>query len=155
MARAKTEAFDPALVRTADLAKALAHPVRIRILEILGGRRACICGGLVDRLPLAQSTVSQHLRELRDAGLIRGDVDGPRTCYCLDARVVAEAWAAFSDVFRRLCGPAGETPEGRTRASCRPFPAGPRARPAAGAGPDREPKPPQGHERRRHEKRQK
>jgi len=153
MARAKTEAFDPALVRTADLAKALAHPVRIRILEILGGRRACICGGLVDRLPLAQSTVSQHLRELRDAGLIRGNVDGPRTCYCLDPRVVAEAWAAFSDTFRRLGGPRKETPEGQVGAPGRPAGVGPRARPAAGAGPDRKPKPPQKRERRRHEKR--
>ena len=76
MAQAKTEPFDPALVRAAALAKALAHPVRLRILEILGGRRTCVCGGLVDLLPLAQSTVSQHLKELRDAGLIRGDDKG-------------------------------------------------------------------------------
>ena len=123
MARAKTEAFDPALVRTAGLAKALAHPVRIRILEILGGRRACICGGLVERLPLAQSTVSQHLRELRDAGLIRGDVDGPRTCYCLDPKTVAEARAAFADVFRRICGPFQEAPEGLPPSLSRPLPA--------------------------------
>jgi len=106
MARAKTEPFDPALVRAAALAKALAHPVRIRILEILGGQRTCICGALVGRLPLAQSTVSQHLKELRDAGLIRGDVDGPRTCYCLDPKTVAEARALFVDVFRRISGPA-------------------------------------------------
>jgi len=123
MARAKTEAFDPALVRTAGLAKALAHPVRIRILEILGGRRACICGGLVELLPLAQSTVSQHLRGLRNAGLIRGDVDGPRTCYCLDPKTVAEARAAFIDVFRRLCGPLEEAAESFPPASCRPRPA--------------------------------
>lgn len=121
MARAKTEAFDPALVRTAGLAKALSHPVRIRILEILASRQACICGGLVELLPLAQSTVSQHLRELRDAGLIRGDVDGPRTCYCLDPKVVAEAGAAFADVFRRLCEPLG----GQSRK------AGPRSEPKA------------------------
>lgn len=106
MAQAKTEPFDPALVRTAALAKALAHPVRIRILEILGGQRTCICGGLVGLLPLAQSTVSQHLKELRDAGLVRGDVDGPRTCYCLDSKTVAEARALLGDVFRRISGPA-------------------------------------------------
>ena len=106
MAQAKTEPFDPALVRAAALAKALAHPVRLRILEILGGRRTCVCGGLVDLLPLAQSTVSQHLKELRDAGLIRGDVDGPRTCYCLDAKAVAGARALLVDVFRRISGPA-------------------------------------------------
>ena len=104
MARAKTEPFDPALVRSAGLAKALAHPVRIRILEILGAKRTCVCGGLVGLLPLAQSTVSQHLKELRDAGLIRGDVDGPRVCYCLDPKVVAEARAAFAAMFLRLSG---------------------------------------------------
>jgi ArsR family transcriptional regulator, arsenate/arsenite/antimonite-responsive transcriptional repressor len=103
MAQAKTSAFDPALVRAAGLAKALAHPVRIRILEILAARRGCVCGGLVDLLPLAQSTVSQHLKELRDAGLIRGEIDGPRTCYCLDARSVAEAASALAGLFARLC----------------------------------------------------
>jgi DNA-binding transcriptional ArsR family regulator len=118
MARAKTEAFDPALIRTAGLAKALGHPVRIRILEILRGRRACVCGGLVDRLPLAQSTVSQHLRELREAGLIRGDVDGPRTCYCLDPKAVAEARAAFQAMFRRICEPIEEVPEGLRSGAC-------------------------------------
>jgi len=106
MARAKTEPFDPALVRAAGLAKALAHPVRIRILEILGARRGCVCGGLVDRLPLAQSTVSQHLKELREAGLIRGEVEGPRTCYCLDLKAVAEARALIAGIFGRISGPA-------------------------------------------------
>jgi ArsR family transcriptional regulator len=105
MAQAKTASFNPALVRAAVLAKALSHPVRLRILEILAGRRGCVCGGLVELLPLAQSTVSQHLKELRDAGLIRGDVDGPRTCYCLNPKAVAEAGRAFADVFRRLATP--------------------------------------------------
>lgn len=118
MAQAKTESFDPALVRTAGLAKALSHPVRIRILEILGGRRACICGGLVERLPLAQSTVSQHLKELRDAGLIRGDVEGPRTCYCLDPKAVAKARAAFQDMFRRICEPIEEVTEVPRSGAC-------------------------------------
>lgn len=108
MARAKTASYDPALVRAAGLAKALSHPVRIRILEILGARRGCICGGLVELLPLAQSTVSQHLRELRDAGLIHGDVDGPRTCYCLDPEAVTGTWTAFENVFKRICGPSRE-----------------------------------------------
>jgi len=111
MARAKTDAFDADLVRTAQLAKALAHPVRIRILEILGGRKGCICGGLVELLPLAQSTVSQHLRELREAGLIQGDVDGPRTCYCLDLKALDEARTAFRNVFVRCCGSQGEGPD--------------------------------------------
>lgn len=107
MAQAKISAFEPDLVRAAALAKALAHPVRIRILEILAGRRGCVCGGLVDLLPLAQSTVSQHLKELRDAGLVRGTIDGPRTCYCLDARAVAEAEAALAGLFGRLRPKAG------------------------------------------------
>jgi len=108
MAQAKTASFDPALVRAAALARALAHPVRIRILEILAGRRGCVCGGLVGLLPLAQSTVSQHLKELREAGLIRGEIDGPRTCYCLDAKAVAEARAALTGIFKRISGPIGK-----------------------------------------------
>ena len=64
------------------LAKALAHPARVRILRILLAREGCYCGQLVDELPLAQATVSQHLKVLKDAGLIYGEIDGPRVCYC-------------------------------------------------------------------------
>jgi len=105
MAQAKTAPFDPTLVRAAGVAKALAHPVRIRILEILAGRQRCICGGLVGLLPLAQSTVSQHLKELREAGLIRGEIDGPRTCYCLDAKAVTAARATLTEIFSRISVP--------------------------------------------------
>ncbi len=73
----------------ARLAKALAHPLRVRILRVLASRSSCICGELVDLLPVAQSTVSQHLKVLKDAGLVQGEVDGPRTCYCLDPRGLA------------------------------------------------------------------
>jgi ArsR family transcriptional regulator len=69
----------------ADLAKALGHPARVRILKILIERNACICGDIVDEIPLAQSTVSQHLKQLQEAGLIQGEIDGPRVCYCVDA----------------------------------------------------------------------
>jgi DNA-binding transcriptional ArsR family regulator len=120
MARAKTEAFDRDLVRTAVLAKALAHPVRIRILEILGGRQTCICGGLVELLPLAQSTVSQHLKELRKAGLIKGEVDGPRTCYCLNKKVAAEALAALAGIFDCLKDSKKTAHKGRAAVVCRP-----------------------------------
>ena len=65
------------------LCKALAHPIRVRILRLLMNRQACITGDLVDELPLAQSTVSQHLKVLREAGLIIGEIDGPRRCYCV------------------------------------------------------------------------
>src|SRR4051794_38362664 len=70
----------------ASLAKALGHPARVQIVRILARRGTCICGELVDELPLAQSTVSQHLKVLKDAGLIQGEVDGPKTCYCIDPR---------------------------------------------------------------------
>lgn len=72
----------------ARLAKALGHPVRVQILRILTRRESCVCGDIVDELPLAQSTVSQHLKVLKDAGLIRGEVDGPRVCYCIEPRTL-------------------------------------------------------------------
>lgn len=68
----------------ASLAKALAHPVRVRIVRLLCKKGACQTGSLVDSLPLAQSTVSEHLRILRESGLVIGEVDGPRRCYCVD-----------------------------------------------------------------------
>lgn len=72
----------------ASLSKALGHPARVKILRILARKNACICGDIVDELPLAQSTVSQHLKMLKEAGLIRGDVDGPRVCYCIEPRAL-------------------------------------------------------------------
>jgi ArsR family transcriptional regulator len=75
-------AYEDAL---AELAKAVGHPARVRILRLLADKPSCICGTIVDAVGLAQSTVSQHLAILKDAGLIRGEIDGPRTCYCLDA----------------------------------------------------------------------
>ena len=72
----------------ARLAKALAHPARVAILRLLIERGECICGQIVDVLPLAQATVSQHLKVLKDAGLIRGEIDGPRVCYCVDPTAV-------------------------------------------------------------------
>jgi ArsR family transcriptional regulator len=72
----------------AALAKALGHPARIQILRLLTRRDACVCGDIVDELPLSQSTVSEHLRILKAAGLVRGEVDGPRVCYCLEPRTL-------------------------------------------------------------------
>lgn len=72
----------------AALAKAIGHPARVKILRLLVGRNACICGDIVDELPLAQSTVSQHLKILKQAGFIRGEVDGPRVAYCIEPRVL-------------------------------------------------------------------
>jgi ArsR family transcriptional regulator, arsenate/arsenite/antimonite-responsive transcriptional repressor len=70
------------------LAKAIGHPARVQILRLLVRKDACICGDIVDELPLAQSTVSQHLKVLKEAGLIRGEVDGPRICYCIEPRTL-------------------------------------------------------------------
>ena len=68
----------------AKLAWAVAHHARVRILRILLARKACVCGELVDLMPLAQSTVSQHLKILKEAGLVQGEIDGPKTCYCVN-----------------------------------------------------------------------
>ena len=73
----------------ARLAKALGHPARVAIVRLLIERDACVCGEIVEELPLAQSTVSQHLKQLKSAGLVRGDVDGPRVCYCVEPGAIA------------------------------------------------------------------
>jgi ArsR family transcriptional regulator len=73
---------------TARLSRALAHPARVAILRLLMNRGDCICGEIVDLLPLAQATVSQHLKVLKQAGLIEGEVDGPRICYCVNPKAV-------------------------------------------------------------------
>ena len=73
----------------AQLFKALGHPVRIRILQYLKQANRCVCGEIVEILPLAQSTVSQHLKILKEAGLVVGEIDGPCTCYCLDKKKLA------------------------------------------------------------------
>lgn len=80
---------DDANEQLAQLAKALAHPTRIAILRMLVRHDGCIVGDIVDELPLAQSTVSQHLKQLKDAGLIRGEIDGPRICYCVEPNTFA------------------------------------------------------------------
>jgi DNA-binding transcriptional ArsR family regulator len=91
--------------RTAALAKAIAHPVRIAILQFLAGRSVCACGDITDVLPLAQSTVSQHLKVLKEAGLIKGEVEGVRTCYCIDRGGVEELNRHFNGLLRELNDP--------------------------------------------------
>ena len=85
MAFSKKDSFEERQSRIADFADALSHPARLAILETLAKRKTCVCGEIVEVLPLAQSTVSQHLKELRDIGLIKGEIDGPRSCYRIDA----------------------------------------------------------------------
>lgn len=84
MAFPKLSAFSEAENKLAEMAKALGHPARIAILKELARRKSCVCGEIVEVLPLAQSTVSQHLKELKEAGLIKGTVDGVKSCYCVD-----------------------------------------------------------------------
>jgi len=81
--------------RLATLCKALAHPARVEILRILVKRDSCVCGDIVDALPLAQSTVSEHLRVLKEAGLITGEIEGPRICYCVNRKAVVDLERLF------------------------------------------------------------
>jgi DNA-binding transcriptional ArsR family regulator len=90
----KTDEFTIRDNRIARYAKALAHPARVAILQLLIKRQACICGDIVDELPLSQSTVSQHLKELKEAGLIKGEIEGAKVCYCIDEKEwkAAQTW---------------------------------------------------------------
>jgi ArsR family transcriptional regulator len=82
----------------AQLTKALGHPARVRMLRLLAGQTRCSHGSLADEFPLAASTVSQHLCILRDAGLVQGEIDGPRTCYCINRERLARATALLHDL---------------------------------------------------------
>jgi ArsR family transcriptional regulator, arsenate/arsenite/antimonite-responsive transcriptional repressor len=86
----------------AAMAKALAHPARIAILKFLASKQDCMCGDIVDELPLAQSTVSQHLKQLKDAGLIKGEIDGPRVCYCVDFDALAGIQRNLDTIFTKI-----------------------------------------------------
>ena len=86
MGLAKSEEFKVRENKIAAYAKALAHPARVAIIEILLKKQSCICGHIVDELPLSQSTVSQHLKELKNAGLIKGQIEGVKTCYCINEK---------------------------------------------------------------------
>ena len=92
----REDAFDED--QFAAYAKALGHPARVAIMQLLMQKDACICGEIVDELPLAQSTVSQHLKKLKAAGLIRGEVDGPRVCYCVEPAAIAR-FESLVDLF--------------------------------------------------------
>ena len=94
--------FQEADVRLAQWAKAVAHPARIAILRTLAERGTCICGEIVEVLPLAQSTVSQHLKALKATGLVQGTVDGPRSCYCVNAGALRQLQQDFERLFTQL-----------------------------------------------------
>ena len=102
MAVSKKEEFTQEDIWLADVAKALSHPARIRILKILTELDACMVGNIVERLPLAQATVSQHLKELKRVGLIDGEIDGPRICYCVNNKVLSRAKRGLDKLFNGM-----------------------------------------------------
>ena len=100
---AKTEEFTKTDIWLADIAKALSHPARIRILKILTEMNVCMCGDIVELLPLSQSTVSQHLKELKRVGLIQGEIEGPKVCYCVNNQTLQKAKKEMDKLFSLVC----------------------------------------------------
>lgn len=98
MGATKSYEFSATENRLAKYAKALAHPARVAILKLLATKPTCQCGDIVDELPLSQSTVSQHLKELKEAGLIKGEIEGVKVCYCIDEK----EWKAAQEWINRL-----------------------------------------------------
>jgi DNA-binding transcriptional ArsR family regulator len=94
----------------ADRLKALAHPARLEILRVLAERGTCICGAVVEVLPLAQSTVSQHLKVLKEAGFIRGELEGPSSCYCLDPVTIDAFHEEIDSFLKRVNGTQSKRP---------------------------------------------
>jgi DNA-binding transcriptional ArsR family regulator len=90
--------------KLAKYSKALAHPARIAILQLLAKKQTCICGDIVDEIPLSQSTVSQHLKELKEAGLIKGDIEGAKVCYCIDEKEWKVAQQSLNNLFDSYTG---------------------------------------------------
>lgn len=99
MGLTKTEIFNDKQNKLAQMMKALAHPARIAIIQHLLKSQACICGDLVEELGLAQATISQHLKELKNVGLIQGTIEGTSICYCIDPKVWKQYKAAFDSFF--------------------------------------------------------
>src|SRR3972149_6155371 len=96
----KTNNFTSKQNRKAELFKALGHPARIAIIEFLINQKTCVCGDIVEELPLSQSTISQHLKELKDAGIIKGSIDGAKVCYCIKEEEWAAAKSYLTDLFK-------------------------------------------------------
>jgi predicted transcriptional regulator len=95
----KSTSYSAKEIQLAVYAKALSHPARIAILQLLIKKQTCICGTIVDELPLSQSTVSQHLKALKDAKLIKGEISGAATCYCVDEKEWNKAKAQLGGLF--------------------------------------------------------
>jgi DNA-binding transcriptional ArsR family regulator len=102
MAIHKKEEFTQKEQELAAFAKAMSHPARIAILKVLANKTGCICGEIVEVLPLAQSTVSQHLKELKNAGLVDGETDGAKSCYCINWKAFEKFKNEFETLFDKL-----------------------------------------------------
>jgi DNA-binding transcriptional ArsR family regulator len=102
MAEKKNHLFSENEQVLAGFLDALSHPARLQILRVLASRCECICGELVDVMPLAQSTVSQHLKVLKEANLITGEIDGPAFCYCLNEQQILERIKLFQAFIQQL-----------------------------------------------------
>ena len=98
----KSEVFDKELQELATFAKVISHPARLAILKYLAETKTCISGDISDKLPLSRTTVSQHLKELRDMGLIHGDIDGMKINYCLCGTCIAEKLELFDNFFAQI-----------------------------------------------------
>src|SRR6185436_2040246 len=101
MAQNKKEEFSSRENELSDFAKAISHPARVAILKKIAASETCICGEIVEVLPLAQSTVSQHLKELLKAGLITGTVEGVKSCYCINWKTFEKFEKTFNTFFTR------------------------------------------------------
>ncbi len=102
MNRNKKTHFSEDTQKVARVFKALSHPARIEILQVLAEKQQCICGEIVEILPLAQSTVSQHLKELKEVGLIKGEIDGAKSCYCINWEVLHDFFQSYSILYENL-----------------------------------------------------
>jgi ArsR family transcriptional regulator, arsenate/arsenite/antimonite-responsive transcriptional repressor len=102
MTASKSELFDNELQESAQLFKALGHPARLAILQYLSEKKVCITGNIADELPLSRTTVNQHLKELRDAGLIKGTTSGAKTNYCINAATIGELKRSFTTFFENM-----------------------------------------------------
>ena len=99
----KTIAATKDEAKTVAMLRAIAHPARFRIVKLLAARQTCVTGDLVDELPLAQSTVSEHLKVLKDGGIVRGVIEGPNTCYCLEPEAIAWLKREFGALNEACC----------------------------------------------------
>ncbi len=111
MAIHKLEEFGKKEQHLASFAKAMGHPARIAILKVLAQRSECVCGEIVNVIPLAQATVSQHLKALKEADLIQGTIDGPKSCYCINWKTIEKFYTEFNTLFSKL-------QEGKSKSCC-------------------------------------